>query len=354
MMIENRLTGIFICVFFAIALIAAALSFSKNSFDVIGLKPFLSGKTTSSYEKDFDKILFHRNASITLWNSMGYALFGEGKEGVLIGKNGWLFTHEEFMRGDNFSENFETNKSYIQSVSQIISDRGVKLIIVPIPSKARIYQENLGRYQFPFYWREQYKNLIMFLSEYNIPVVDLLPVFQNNKAQNIFLKTDTHWTPMGARLAAMQVEQKIQSSLPYISWELKEYMSEKQEVISYEGDLMRYTVNGKSAERFGLTQDRFSPWKTEIQNASEGDLFGDSSLPVTLVGTSYSANKLWHFEGFLKEFLGTDILNVADEGLGPFETMENYLNSKPFQEMPPKIIIWEMPERYFAIQNKFI
>jgi alginate O-acetyltransferase complex protein AlgJ len=78
-------------------------------------------------------------------------------------------------------------------------------------------------------------------------------------------------------------------------------------------------------------------------------LFGDQSFPVALVGTSYSANPQWNFEGFLKEALQTDILNAADEGRGPFETMKDYLEDDSFATNPPDLIVWEIPERYLSV-----
>ena len=72
---------------------------------------------------------------------------------------------------------------------------------------------------------------------------------------------------------------------------------------------------------------------------------------MALVGTSYSANPLWNFDGFLKEELEADVLNVADERMGPFETMQKYLKDEALETNPPKLIIWEVPERYLPIPD---
>ena len=86
--------------------------------------------------------------------------------------------------------------------------------------------------------------------------------------------------------------------------------------------------------------------KTYSPQSGQDALFGDAALPVTLVGTSYSANKLWHFEGHLKTAMQADILNMADEGQGPFATMRAWLDSGNFKSNKPRLVIWEMPERY--------
>jgi alginate O-acetyltransferase complex protein AlgJ len=78
-------------------------------------------------------------------------------------------------------------------------------------------------------------------------------------------------------------------------------------------------------------------------------LFGDEKIPVALVGTSYSANPLWNFAGFLEEALQTDVINAAEEGQGPFETMKTYLASAAFRDNPPELVVWEIPERYLVV-----
>ena len=57
-----------------------------------------------------------------------------------------------------------------------------------------------------------------------------------------------------------------------------------------------------------------------------GGLFGTQTIPVTLVGTSYSADERWNFTGALQTALGADVLNLATEGRGPLP---------PMRELPP-------------------
>jgi alginate biosynthesis protein AlgX len=80
--------------------------------------------------------------------------------------------------------------------------------------------------------------------------------------------------------------------------------------------------------------------------AADGDLFGDSGNPeITLVGTSHSG-KNYNFSGFLEEYIGADVLNVAFPGGGLEGSMLQYLGSEDFQKKPPKILIWEFSPLY--------
>ena len=84
---------------------------------------------------------------------------------------------------------------------------------------------------------------------------------------------------------------------------------------------------------------------------SSVDLFGQSEASVVLVGTSYSANEKWGFEAALKSSLGEDIVNVAEQGEGPFKPMASYIGSASFRQAPPKLVIWEIPVRFMLSFN---
>jgi alginate O-acetyltransferase complex protein AlgJ len=68
---------------------------------------------------------------------------------------------------------------------------------------------------------------------------------------------------------------------------------------------------------------------------------------VVLVGTSYSAGPLWSFDSALKVTLQADVLNVAEQGRGPFEPMQELLGSGVLADVQADVVIWEIPERYF-------
>ncbi len=95
--------------------------------------------------------------------------------------------------------------------------------------------------------------------------------------------------------------------------------------------------------------DLLTTTSTQTQGA---DLFGDAPMPgVTLVGTSYSADTRWNFDGALRQSLSEDVLNLAQAGHGPFEPMLAYL-AQPQDAQAPRRLIWEIPERYLPVGKK--
>jgi alginate O-acetyltransferase complex protein AlgJ len=57
-----------------------------------------------------------------------------------------------------------------------------------------------------------------------------------------------------------------------------------------------------------------------------------------------------NFHGQLQEQLKTEVLNVAKDGGGFMQAMSDYLNDDAFRTAPPKLVIWEVPERVFSPQ----
>ena len=95
-----------------------------------------------------------------------------------------------------------------------------------------------------------------------------------------------------------------------------------------------------------VAASEFSEKKTEGSSgaASEDDLFGDDNLPnIALIGTSFSRNS--NFLGFLQQALAAPVGNFSKDG-GEFSGGANtYFNNPAFKDTPPKLVIWEIPER---------
>jgi alginate O-acetyltransferase complex protein AlgJ len=295
----------------------------------------LNGEWASSFETRFDEGLIHHSLSLSFWNGLNAVLFKEGKDGVLIGDDGWLFSTEEFERPKGYEQNIYNNLKYIANVKEALDQINIDLIVVPVPAKARVLESKLGRYEFPEYRQSVYSQFLTFLLSNEIQSFDLFSEIKNT--EDFFLKTDTHWSLNGSELTAKNVQALLDTKLlrPY----KQNYDITREGGQSLKGDLTRYTV--KSSEDMNAVA---------LTGGTHDDLFGDTYIPVTLVGTSYSADKRWGFEKFLKYHLQTDVLNMADEGLGPFEVMRNYLKSNELKNTKPKLIIWEIPERYLPIK----
>ena len=237
----------FMIPFFAFAAITGSLCLWSSLKDMQWPSDVnsLNGEWTTSYEKTFDKKIFFQETSTQLWGMINYTLFKNGRDGVLIGDNGWLFTTEEFTYFPDAKKETQAKIDYIQKVKNVFDDRGIALIVALIPAKARVYKEHLGRYRFPSYNDKNYQNFRQNLKENNVAVTDLLIKMKQNKVENeIFLRTDTHWTTEGAKMSAHVIKSEIEKSLPGLKLEKTTFYTEKVDEIERHGDLMSYIPLG--------------------------------------------------------------------------------------------------------------
>jgi alginate biosynthesis protein AlgX len=74
------------------------------------------------------------------------------------------------------------------------------------------------------------------------------------------------------------------------------------------------------------------------------DIFGGSGADtISLVGTSFSEVGQFNFAGFISQFSGLNVRNLAISGGNQFASITSYLTSKSFEEDKPRYLIWENP-----------
>ncbi len=337
---------------------AAVLAASNPGLYRVALgKDVWTGDWASTYSAGFDKTLPIRDASIELWTAISYLLFKEGRDGVLVGDADWLYSKEEFAVEGRLPETLQRHLGEIVTVRGELRRRGIDLVVALIPAKARVYPEHLGRYRWPLDLDPVYQSARQFLNDNGVATPDLLQALLAAKPQaQLFLRTDTHWTPEGAAIVADTiaggVSRQLAGQQSAAGLGTAEFQTVADAPIEHRGDLMNFLPLGRFGGGIGPAPDRLVPRTTAAVTAAGGDagldaaLLGDSAVPAVLVGTSYSANHLWNFDGALRQALHADLVNAAKEGMGPFLPMQDLLASTTLEDARPRIVIWEIPERY--------
>lgn len=308
-----------------------------------------AGEWTAAYEKGLDAGVPWRRPALDLWGGVGYRLFGEAQPGAVVGRDGWLYTSEEFETAPTDAREVRDKLRYVDQVRRELARDGARLVVALIPAKARLYSSHLGGARVPASKTPEYETFRRGLEAEGIVAPDLYAALRRAAAggsPNLFFRTDTHWTPDGAGVAARTVATRVRS----LGLELPagEFRGARAAPALYPGDLLRYLPG---VERAPSTSDWVRARSTE-RVGSGGGLLGDEGIAVTLVGTSYSAASsanVWDFAGQLQQALGTEVLNVADQGRGPFLPMRDYLRSPERTSTPPRVVIWEIPERYLRV-----
>jgi alginate O-acetyltransferase complex protein AlgJ len=189
-----------------------------------------------------------------------------------------------------------------------------------------------------------------------IDVVDVQPALASLPATldgtHAFLRTDTHWNEQGAEHAAQAVAQQVSASLAALN--VKPTPQVDYTVASVRGvrpgDLSRLAGVEwlPASEQPTVETAQSTTFKAAAEDAksasSADDLFGDSNLPnIALIGTSFSRTS--NFVPFLERDLHTRIGSFAKDGGDFAGSARDYFASKAFKQTPPKLLIWEIPER---------
>lgn len=339
--ITSILFGAIILVTAAVAAVRAVPYTVPAGTDVV------EGGLTRGFETHYDEVFPVKTFGTNLWGAIQFLLFGEGRSGVVVGRNGWLYTSEEFSAYPQGEAQIAANLDLIAKVQDQLRQRGVELTVALIPAKARMYPEFIGAQHPAEMHRHLYARIQSGLQQRGVKAPDLLVALAHCKqADAIFLRTDTHWTPAGARCTAQALAQAGAAPTAGQGTRFSTEISAPQE---HRGDLMQFLPLTPYFSALMPEPDLLTVPSTQAQ---EADLFGDAPMPgVILVGTSYSADKRWNFDGALRESLAEDVLNLAQAGHGPFEPMLAYLD-EPQDGQAPRRLIWEIPERYLPVGRK--
>lgn len=329
---------------------------SLHGFDDLNLPAnvsLLDGSLAKVVETHYEAQFPLKRPGTNLWAALDYSVFDEGRPGVMLGRHDWLFSDEEFKPVAHGMQHIETNLRLIRGVQQRLHRHGVKLLLAIIPAKARLYPEHLGEERPGRQQRALYRRLHDAVQRSGILAPDLLASLQQEKARDaLFLRTDTHWTPYGAERVARHLARTVQCHA-LLTGEPQHFITEQAAGKPYLGDLVRFLPLDPLFSGLLPPPDQLQPRRTHsLASGPGGDsaaLFADIGIPVVLVGTSYSAAPDWNFLGALRQALGSDILNYAENGQGPLLPMLKYLQTDAFRDSPPQLVIWEFPERYLPM-----
>ena len=309
-------------------------------------QPIGGGYLQRSLEKQFDGALTITDLSIETWAAAFWFAFGETSKGAIVGKDNWLFTDEEYQDDKGFQVRLESSLQEVIDTTDSLESNGFKVIIALLPDKARVLNDRLNIPRSPAV-EQRYDYALDTLNGAGLDVADLRLIFSNAQ-EAAFFKTDTHWTPYGAKIVAEAIGQQAR---PFTT-ETTEFETIMTGAVLHQGDLMTFLPLPGSAnsELWAEPLVTFETTQITDNDLITDALFGSAEPLGALIGTSFSANENWHFNDWLRQFIGLDIVNYADEGTGPFEPMRKFLNSEQaMNNTTSGLIIWEIPERYLSI-----
>lgn len=346
--------GLILLIFLALA--GNVLDLLKGRLDLFPVRAtwarFWDGEVTAGISGALSKATVPAKAA-HLQRGMGWSVLADLGPRVRMGCPGWWFLKDELAvhpqgRGDALKR-----ADVVARVQHALMQRGIRLLVVVVPDKSRMERANLCSLGRPASLDDRLQVWMAALAQRGVDAIDLqetlAAVPRKPDGTAAFLRSDTHWNEAGALAAAAVVAERVRAAqvplVPHQAYDVR-----YRAAAARWGDLYRLAgLEGWPWMR-GVRPDMVSePVFTAVDEAastadSADDLFGDAELPtLALVGTSYSNTS--HFAGHIESLLQTRIGNFARDG-GDFSgSARGYFLSAAFEQTPPALVIWEMPER---------
>ncbi len=172
----------------------------------------------------------------------------------------------------------------IEKFAAQLKERGIELMLVPVPVKPMIYPEDIGRgvWEGPVRHQDQ-EALYDKLREAGVEVVDLSDAFwAAKKTGEVFLKQDTHWTQLAMQEAAMEVAGRIKSKTWFASIKTDLDSEVTKVERQHPGDLVEML-------KLVSPENIFSPESQNITivNSSSQRVGANRQSPIVLLGDSF-------------------------------------------------------------------
>lgn len=269
---------------------------------------------------------------------------------LVPGTDGWIFRTSRDL-SSRFSLDFKT-RTAILAMQRALEKKGIEFAMIFVPTRGMVHYDKIrpeDREKFGFtdidaIWAS-YNNLIREAQSVGIHIVG---IDRANTGPDFFYKRDHHWSQAGAHQAAKELARYIRPLPAYETLKKTEFTTK---------NTVPYNFNGASDKVFSKICKTAQPPEHIIKTITapvavaeeKNDLFGDTLEPeVVLLGTSNSKMEpsFSNFEGFLKEELQTDILNMSVSGAGIDTAMIAYLNTDHYKKGKARLLIWEVPGYY--------
>lgn len=194
--------GVFLVFIFGIGLfnvVASDRAFSERENRPLAQMPewtlpnFYSGKLTARYETYMSDQFIWKDGWVRLKAMSERASLKKENNGVFFGKDGFLI--EPFEKpGEQFDKNIEYVKRFAANA------KGIQSYVLLAPTSIALYEDKLPLFAQTSSEREAFETAKEKLDSI-MEVIDVYDALKSQSNDQIYFKTDHHWTMRGAYLA---------------------------------------------------------------------------------------------------------------------------------------------------------
>jgi alginate O-acetyltransferase complex protein AlgJ len=314
--------------------------------ETMNVEALLQGRTAAAVNHAMAHDLpvdaaFRATGGLLRWN-----VFRSAGPQVRAGCDDWLFLTEELRPWPEAEAHQQRRIVALGAIAAHLRQKGIQLVVAVVPDKARVYGDMLCGAPRSAQAEQRHAGFVSALQGASLPFIDLLPVLEAGRREtSVFYRTDTHWNQRGAALSAQAIAPVVRQN--GIAPSERFITTAAADSSLRAGDLLRL-----------MSLDHVPDWlrphadveRQDTTAAAEPAANGGGGLldeapapPVALIGSSFSVNA--NFHGRLQESLGVPVANFALAGGGFYRAAAAYFDSAAFRETPPKLVVWEIPER---------
>lgn len=284
-----------------------------------------------------------------------YAAFGDLGSKALAGRDDWLFYRPgvDFLTQPWDASALVYPNDPLLAITEFrdaLAAREIALLVVIAPGKASIYPDQLSRRGRGAAEEVQghVRRFMAALDGADVSYVNLHDIFAATRGKafeaSLYLAQDTHWSPEGARHAAVAVAERILDEGWVVPGDT-EYGQQSAEVLR-EGDVLRMTDSphiqaAYPPERVEATQV-LTPKGTPYEDDPNSPVLvlGDSFLRIYQADDPGSAGFIAH----LARKLHHPLASIVSDG-GASTLVRQELARKPEMLEGKKLVVWEFVER---------
>lgn len=328
-----------------------------------------------SFESRLEKAKF-RDLGVDTYQGLVTKFLKEGNRKVFIGKNNTLFyrpsiealtgygpikSEPDTVAKDPNRPDWVSPKEVILGFKDQLEERGIDLLLVPVPVKAMIYPELIGgnKKSKPL----QHKDAKLMYDELRsdgVEVLDLSDQFwawKNEEEKGLFLKQDTHWTTETMQKVAKEISKRVLVDNELLSGESKFQSTLQNRTGSHYGDLVGMLGGDEKVDGFGAESQLLET----VLDASTGDgVELNRKSPIVLLGDSFV--NIFHDPtlgfgdtegGFLHAGLAQHLMSElgvqldvhAINGSGATEVRAEFARRPDDEVRGKKLVIWALAAR---------
>lgn len=265
---------------------------------------------------------------------------------VEIGSEGWLFpVWDRIQRIDT-----PALRQVLQTMSESISvlrAAQIQVAICLIPSRKRLMRQYLpAGTTVAADAAQRYSLTIAESIRAGALAPDLDALFRNqmqrSPAHPLFFKTDTHWTPIGAELAAVEMARQMRAQMQFTaSSRPGTRLGDLRPMMLAAGDLTQHVPPAQRAN-FGSEQ---SLLRQILPAEGPAALLEDDSYDTVVVGTS-NVQPRFGFQPVLSNQLVRPVgLAWRPNNVGTYAALLEYLRSDAFRRQRPRVLVWNHLEQ---------